>query len=107
MRKSRFLKEMDLITEKDFKSNNESSFRESYSSSVTEMKNSLRYSIFERKKNLERKNAADFKVGDKIEHKSWGKGIIISIKDNQVVINFDLKGIKKLDINLAPIKRDE
>lgn len=107
MRKSRFLKEMDLITEKDFKSNNESSFRESYSSSVTEMKNSLRYSIFERKKNLERKNEADFKVGDKIEHKSWGKGIIISIKDNQVVINFDLKGIKKLDINLAPIKRDE
>lgn len=47
-------------------------------------------------------------VGTKINHKKWGQGTVVQIKDNgsdtEVVVAFDSAGLKKLMLSLAPIE---
>lgn len=55
----------------------------------------------------EKKTDVDVKVGDKIVHKKWGEGMIVSKTskndDFEIVISFEGKGLKKLMLSLAPI----
>ena len=48
-------------------------------------------------------------VGDKVSHKKWGKGTIVSVKpkenDKEITIAFDEKGLKKLLLSMAPIEK--
>jgi len=47
----------------------------------------------------------DVKVGDKIEHDSFGKGTIVQINQNELTVAFNKFGTKRLIRGLAPIKK--
>jgi DNA helicase-2/ATP-dependent DNA helicase PcrA len=51
----------------------------------------------------------EFAPGDKIMHKSWGKGTVVQIKDSGddkiIVAAFENKGIRNLSLKLAPIEK--
>lgn len=44
-------------------------------------------------------------TGDLVEHKMWGEGRVVSKNGDDVTIVFNSKGIKKLKLSLAPIKK--
>lgn len=54
------------------------------------------------------RNEADYKVGQKVLHKKWGRGIITAIvesnNDNRISILFDTHGLKNLLQSFAPLK---
>lgn len=45
------------------------------------------------------------KAGDKIKHKAFGEGMVVSVNGKNLTISFPNKGIKILNIDFAPIKR--
>ncbi|RVU54798.1 ATP-dependent helicase [Anaerosphaera multitolerans] len=49
----------------------------------------------------------NFNIGDKVNHKKWGQGMIVSKTekngDYEIVISFNEKGLKKLMLSFAPI----
>lgn len=47
----------------------------------------------------------DIKAGDKIKHKAFGEGMVVSVNGKNLTISFPNKGIKILNIDFAPIKR--
>ncbi len=47
----------------------------------------------------------DFNVGDRVKHKSFGEGLIISINGDTAKINFKGIGVKELMVNIAPIEK--
>ena len=47
----------------------------------------------------------DFTLGDKIMHKMWGKGTVVQLKDDTIVIAFENKGIRNLKLEYAPIEK--
>lgn len=53
------------------------------------------------------KDSGDFNIGDKVNHKKWGQGMIVSKTekngDYEVVISFNERGLKKLMLSFAPI----
>lgn len=55
------------------------------------------------------KKTWDYKVGDLVKHKKFGKGMIVQVKDmesgKELMISFDGYGIKRLASNLAPIEK--
>ncbi|WBW50612.1 UvrD-helicase domain-containing protein [Peptoniphilus equinus] len=50
----------------------------------------------------------DVNVGDKIIHKKWKEGMVVSKvakgTDTEIVVSFDGKGLKRLMLSIAPIK---
>ena len=46
-----------------------------------------------------------FMPGDKIWHKLWGKGTVVQLKDDIIVVAFENKGIKNLNLEYAPIEK--
>lgn len=44
-------------------------------------------------------------VGDKIKHKAWGVGTIVSIIQDKATIAFDEKGLKTVMLSFAPIQK--
>lgn len=48
---------------------------------------------------------SDFKLGDKVWHKLWGKGTVVQLKDDIIVIAFESKGIRNLNLEYAPIEK--
>ncbi|MGN1207878.1 MAG: ATP-dependent helicase [Christensenellales bacterium] len=50
-------------------------------------------------------NSAEFCVGDKVKHRSFGEGLIIQINGDLAKINFKGIGVKELMINIAPIQK--
>ena len=60
-------------------------------------------------KETEKYEAETFSLGDKVLHKQFGEGRIVQIKpkgsDNELVISFDEKGLKKVLQSLAKIKK--
>lgn len=85
-------------------------FREStLSSDIEQMKKSIRASVLERKRRMQEKSTESFRVGDKVFHKSFGDGLVVSVTPNpsgdELVISFEKKGIKRLNADLAPLKR--
>ncbi|HPX00387.1 MAG TPA: 3'-5' exonuclease, partial [Sedimentibacter sp.] len=49
--------------------------------------------------------SGDFALGDKIMHKMWGKGTVVQLKEDIIVIAFENKGIKNLNLEYAPIEK--
>jgi len=47
----------------------------------------------------------NFSPGDKVRHNKFGEGIIVSIKDLIATVAFAGKGVKKLDLSIAPLKK--
>lgn len=65
---------------------------------------------FEEEKDKKPKLKSDkIEPGDKVMHKSWGVGTVIQIKDDgsskTIVIAFDNKGLKNLNMEYAPIEK--
>jgi len=53
----------------------------------------------------------DFILGDKVEHRSWGVGVVVGVKgegdSTELVVAFPDKGIKNLLVQYAPIRKIE
>ncbi|HHX67390.1 MAG: UvrD-helicase domain-containing protein [Miniphocaeibacter sp.] len=107
---SRFIEEMkDNIFEEKPKVIVDTNFRESYSSSVESMADDLREPFYKKTKQTKKTlEGIDLKMGQKVKHKSFGIGTIVSITEkddgDELVISFDGKGIKRLNKNLAPLE---
>jgi len=109
-KESRFIKEMqDTIKNESVKEDVEVNFRESYGESVENMKEDLKKNLLGTKKEPKSINKEQFQMSDKVKHKAFGIGTIISIKDesegDEVIIAFDSKGVKKFKKSLAPITK--
>ena len=63
---------------------------------------------FKSKKEQVKNNNLDVNVGDKVVHKLWKQGMVVSKtkkgSDYEIVVAFDSKGLKKLMLSMAPIK---
>ncbi len=46
-----------------------------------------------------------FEEGDSVEHKAFGRGVIRSLKGDIADIDFDHYGMKKIALNVAPVKK--
>ena len=110
-KESRFIEEMEehIFKEKPKEVIN-SNFRESYSSSVESMADDLRDDFIKKEKPKKRvQEGFDIKVGEKVKHKVFGIGTVVSITEkdggDELVIAFEKKGIKKLNKNLAPLEK--
>lgn len=87
-----------------------SNFRESYSSSVESMADDLRDDFIKKEKPKKKvQEGFDIKAGEKVKHKVFGIGTVVSITEkdggDELVIAFEKKGIKKLNKNLAPLEK--
>ncbi len=113
--KSRFLKE---IPAECFEDNNPMSFAakkiEKLDENIKKMPSFVKDSFFKGGLDIEEKPKPKLKsdkinVGDKIMHKSWGVGTVVQIKSEgdskTVVIAFESKGIKNLNLEYAPIEK--
>ncbi len=49
--------------------------------------------------------ASDFQIGDKIKHPQYGMGTIVSLREAIADIAFSGSGIKKMNIEIAPIEK--
>ncbi len=47
----------------------------------------------------------DLAAGDKVSHSKFGEGLVIEVKGNTVTVAFDSAGIKKLALDIAPLKK--
>ncbi|MDO5689266.1 MAG: 3'-5' exonuclease [Tissierellia bacterium] len=69
----------------------------------------LKYSLQDRKENIKRVQKDAYKIGDKVKHKAFGIGVVLNLTSNdngeeEIMISFEKKGIKKLRTDLAPIE---
>ncbi|EFH92332.1 ATP-dependent helicase [Finegoldia magna] len=107
---SRFIEEMENKY-KDESPNKEVSFRESFNTKVVDDYRTEASASITKKQNAVTKNNEKYRAGDKVSHKKFGTGVIVGIveKDNgdELTINFDKKGLKKLNSSLAPLTRVE
>ena len=107
---SRFIEEMENKY-KDESPNKEVSFRESFNTKVVDDYRTEASASITKKQNTVTKNNEKYRAGDKVSHKKFGTGVIVGIveKDNgdELTINFDKKGLKKLNSSLAPLTRVE
>ena len=107
---SRFIEEMENKY-KDESPNKEVSFRESFNTKVVDDYRTEASASITKKQNAVTKNNEKYRAGDKVSHKKFGMGVIVGIveKDNgdELTINFDKKGLKKLNSSLAPLTRVE
>ncbi|WP_138159764.1 ATP-dependent helicase [Peptoniphilus catoniae] len=59
-------------------------------------------------KKTDTRETQDVKVGDKVFHKLWKQGMVVSKipkgEDFEIVVAFDNKGLKRLMLSMAPIK---
>ncbi len=47
---------------------------------------------------------SELTIGDKVKHKTFGEGTVITVANTVATIAFKGKGIKKLDVSIAPIE---
>lgn len=108
--KSRFVDDMENKY-KDESPNKESSFRESFNTKVVDDYRLKASAFINDKQKSVAKNNEKYRAGDKVQHKKFGIGVIVGIveKDSgdELTINFDKKGLKKLNSSLAPLTRVE
>ncbi len=50
-------------------------------------------------------NGLNLKLGDKVEHPTFGKGKVVEIREGRITIAFQGRGIKKLALGVAPVKK--
>lgn len=69
----------------------------------------IRKEIEEKKKRFEDSLNMNFNIGDTVMHKKFGKGMVISITEksdgDELLVNFDTAGLKKLNAKLAKLKK--
>nr|WP_072514073.1 UvrD-helicase domain-containing protein [Ndongobacter massiliensis] len=55
------------------------------------------------------KEGAPYRVGDRVEHRKFGAGMIVAVENrpggDEITVAFEKKGIKRLNAALAPLKR--
>lgn len=57
-------------------------------------------------KNPEKKTLdSDIKTGDKVRHKKFGEGMVVSVENKTATIAFENFGIKSLALDLAPLEK--
>ena len=108
---SRFLKEMDadLLEGKDGKpkivSHNDNRSKSTSFFDIKPKKMKSTYSV-EAKQPAEPSVSSSFRAGDKVVHKVFGTGMVVSYDagKDMITIVFDTQGIKKLSASMAPIK---
>ncbi|MDD7363107.1 MAG: UvrD-helicase domain-containing protein [Peptoniphilus sp.] len=49
----------------------------------------------------------DFSVGDTVIHKKWGEGMIVQLKGDEGVVAFSGKGLKTLNLKIAPVRKKD
>ncbi len=107
---SRFIEEMENKY-KDESQNKEMSFRESFNTKIVDDYRAEASAFIAKKKPVANTNNEKYKAGDKVKHKKFGEGVIVGIleKDNgdELTINFDKVGLKKLNASLAPLTKVE
>ena len=51
----------------------------------------------------------EYKIGDFVEHKMWGRGQVLNVKrlsdDVELDVNFTSMGLKHLLVSFAPLKK--
>lgn len=69
----------------------------------------IRKEIQDKKKRFEDSLNLNFNIGDTVMHKKFGKGMVISINaksdGDELLVNFDTAGLKKLNAKLAKLKK--
>lgn len=84
-------------------------FTAPYDYNKRETSNVKNYANREAKRNKPKIDNGDIKAGIKIMHKSFGKGIIIAVKDikgdKQITVHFDNAGLKNLLLSMSPIEK--
>lgn len=69
----------------------------------------IRQEIQEKKKRFEDSLNMKFNIGNTVMHKKFGKGMVISITEkddgDELLVNFEKAGLKKLDAKLAKLKK--
>lgn len=114
--RSRFLKEIpsECIEEKDpmsFASKKLEKLDYSTSKKPSFVKNNFFKGGFDldEKENKPKLKSDKIQPGDKVMHKAWGVGTVVQIKDDGdskvIVIAFENKGLKNLNLEYAPIEK--
>lgn len=52
-----------------------------------------------------KENAGSFNIGDKVIHKMWGEGTVVTLVGDDITIAFPSKGLKKLKASIAPLTK--
>lgn len=104
--KSRFINELEDTIEyeeerRDYVSNVKSNPRDKSQNWDLDY---MKYSIQERKESLQKQQDEVYKLGDKVKHKKFGVGTIITIEGKELVISFEKAGLKKLRSDIAPLE---
>lgn len=72
-------------------------------------RNIYKEKIQQRKERFEESKKQEFSIGDKVSHKKFGIGMIVSVSElehgKELIISFENKGIKKLNSAMAPLKK--
>lgn len=50
-----------------------------------------------------KEKAGSFNIGDKVIHKMWGEGTVVTLVGDDITIAFPSKGLKKLKASIAPL----
>ncbi len=102
--KSRFLEEMDGMYKDDSIKSEVQDF--DFDFSYFEAKRSeYRKEIKKKKEIIEKKEKENYQAGDKVDHKRFGRGTVVQVTGNELLIAFDGKGIKRLNSTVAPINK--
>lgn len=52
-----------------------------------------------------KEKAGSFNIGDKVVHKMWGEGTVVTLVGDDITIAFPSKGLKKLKASIAPLTK--
>lgn len=110
-KRSRFIDEIiDFVEEEKPKVEENKNFNyEKYFDSFEMKRDRIKKEIQEKKKRFEDSLNLNFNIGDLVMHKKFGKGMVISITPksdgDELLVNFDSKGLKKLNARLANLKK--
>ena len=50
-------------------------------------------------------HVVELEIGDTVEHAMFGRGKVLGIEEDDVQVSFDRVGIKRLNLNFAPLKK--
>lgn len=110
---SRFVGEMEGFLER--REMDAPTDRRNFSRRLTEVRDYTaevsRYEVAPKKeKEYHSETKKEIKAGQRVRHKKWGEGMVVSVKekedpkDFEVIVAFDKKGLKKLILSYAPLE---
>lgn len=94
---SRFLSEIDALTETDSVSLGGGMWQQTYDEQA--------YDIPEKFMNDEPQYVPDLSEGDAVRHDVFGQGTVMEIDGDMVVVYFKGRGAKKLNVSFAPLQK--